>query len=527
MVIPRYNLPDDDEPLFAPRAGARTPAIAPTAGTRTISARPTFSATPTSFAPSTGRVMPLPTTPQEGTIAFNQAPQGGPQFKTPYEQKLAQEYARIEAEKKKFKDQQAAKRKELQANLDRDQQLWEEASRAMAEQEIIKRNASQSDAVWVQKVQEAQQRLANARGPEAQALARQVLASVEQQRAQAQTAGWTLAQRNAYEAAKYKYTEAQQRLNTSRPALQQFDASAEQAYNDFAAPLDQRFEKLSGGATAINEYNSARNAADAAYEEARKKYEAAVTQHDKDRAKYEMYLAQKKQYEADSAQRQADIDAGRYAVNPYLFMAQGANLNEIEELRKQMNEGNLRPNMRVPHEFVAPEEVKDPGEFNMAMPEREVVAGPEIDSDVAEFYDYQLPEQEEAAPLPTVSTEKTDTSSVTSNYTSPETTPDKPTEEEKKVKPQQAPPPTTNTLQQTSSQSAQPTQATPQSPPQQQPSVAATNPDTTLPEQESGTVSGQQSQGGQQPQAQPEPEGEAKVFKPGEEEDEEQVFGSG
>jgi hypothetical protein len=283
----------------------------------------------------------------------------------------------------------------------------------------------------------------------------------------------------------------------------------QQSYNDFIEkqlkPAQARFVKgVALNRQVIDSFHE-RQRLDAEYWAARDKYNAAVTQHDKDRAAYDMYKAQKAVYDQDSLNREADIKAGRYAVNPYQFLAQGADLNEIEELRKQVNAGNLRPNMRVPGAAVAPTEVKDPGEFQEAAPEHKRSGGPtDFDPEAAALIGYTGPKtfEDDDKPLNTVSTAETDVSGVTSGYQSPS---DKEKEPEPETDasgnpvvaqtPAQNLPPTTNNLQATSTGA--------QAAPTQQTATQAATPAPKLPPQESGAVAGQGNNTGQAPVADP------------------------
>jgi len=295
----------------------------------------------------------------------------------------------------------------------------------------------------------------------------------------------------------------------AQKALDDFNGSAQAEYDRVIAPMTTRLDKATTIAQTLRDNAVKQSQFDVAYKQAKSDYDNAVTQHDKDYAAFKMWEAKKAMYDQDSANRQADIDAGRYAVNPYQFMAQGANLNEINALREQVNAGNLRPNMRVPDAQIAPEEVKDPGAFARDKPIHEQVKGPTVDADIATILGYTEPEPRAEDPaLKAPSTEKVDTSSVTSGYTSPADK-DKPKEPEKDSSGNPVIPPGTNnqptgagTLQETSSTAgaAQTTQQTSQ----QAPAAVAATPAPALPAQPTGAVAGQGNTTGQDPTQKPE-----------------------
>lgn len=311
-------------------------------------------------------------------------------------------------------------------------------------------------------------------------------------------------------------------IKQTNTALAEHTNGLDERLKNFGAEGEARFNKAVGIADTLTKNAAKQKGFDTAYAKASDEYKNAVTQYDKDRAARKMYEAKKAMYDQDAANRDADIKTGKYAVNPYQFLAQGAQLNEIEELRNKVNAGNLRPDMRVPAELVAPEEVKDPGEFKTGAPVHERVADPTVDADTAQILGYQKPpEAKQDAPAPTVSTADVDTSSVTSGYKAP--TP------EDKLKgtgeTQTAPvaqPTGASTLQQTSSTSTQPSQ--------QAPAAQAATPAPALPEQPTGSVAGQTGTSGQQPEQEKPPEEDAKP-KPfaadNADEDEDNVFQPG
>jgi len=316
------------------------------------------------------------------------------------------------------------------------------------------------------------------------------------------------------DAAKKAVNDALAALTSVRQQVVDFDTNYQTGFDEYFAPMEKNYQDATKFAIGIRDSTKKQSEYDTAYEKARQAYDNAVTQHDKDRAAYDMYKAQKDRYDQDSADRQADINAGRYAVNPYQFLAQGAGINEIDELRKQVNAGNLRPNMRVPDAFVAPKEVKDPGDFKTAAPVRERVKGPEGSDDVKKILGYTDPEPPKAdAPLRQVSTEETDVSSVKDGYQSPA---------EKKQKPEPEKDASGNpviqgagTLQQTAGATPAPTQQT---------AAQAATPAPALPAQPTGSVGGQASSTGQEAVApeQVKPEEKPAPFTPDEEEKEKQ-----
>jgi hypothetical protein len=172
-------------------------------------------------------------------------------------------------------------------------------------------------------------------------------------------------------------------------------------------------------------------------------------------------------------------------------MAQGAGINEIDELRKQVNAGNLRPNMRVPDAEVAPTEVKDPGEFKTAEPVHEHVEAPKFSTEVSGILGYKDPTPAPAdAPVAKASTAPIDTSSVKSEYVSP-------ADKNKKPEPEKDangnPIAGAGTLQQTSTTANTSTQSTPQT----QTAAQAATPAPALAPQPTGSTGGQTNATGQ------------------------------
>jgi hypothetical protein len=379
---------------------------------------------------------------------------------------LGKERARIDNEKRAWTEKQATDRAALAKQNETASTEWQAALTALNEIKNIMAGAASSGGAW---------RPAHGNLEEAQARA------------------------DAAEAA----------LTAGTNQLKEFDATYDARTNAYLGPMETNYKDAVGLATTLRDNTKKQTENDAAYARAREAYESAVTQHDKDRAAYDMYKAQKGQYDQDSLNRQADIDAGRYAVNPYAFMAQGAKLNEIEELRKQVNGGNLRPNMRVPDELVAPTEVKDPGEWKTGEPVHERVQGPQgYNLAAGDILGYKAPTEKPAddPALAHVSTEKTDTTSVAPGYTAPADKAKKP-EPEKDPSGNPVVPPTTNNLQATA--------ATAPAAPTQQTAEQAATPAPKLPEQPSGTVGGQGASTGQAPvedPAQPPKEEKPKPF---------------
>jgi hypothetical protein len=284
-----------------------------------------------------------------------------------------------------------------------------------------------------------------------------------------------------------------------RSQLEHFDYDGQlAAYID---PMEKNYSDAVTTAQTLRDNSKQQGQYDKDYATARTAYDNAVTQHDKDLAAFQMYTAKKGMYDQDSANRQADIDAGRYAVNPYQFLAQGASLDEINKLRDQVNAGNLRPNMRVPDAEVAPDEVKDPGQFDTSTaPTHQQVAAPTVTAPVAQILGYKAPAPPKADdPLPVASTAATDTSSVQPGYTSPTDknapkTDDKPKDASgNPVINQPAQPQGAATLQTTSTTANTSTQSTPQT----QTAAQAATPAPALAPQASGAVGGQSNSTGQ------------------------------
>lgn len=308
-----------------------------------------------------------------------------------------------------------------------------------------------------------------------------------------------------------------------KSALTDFETNAQAQYDQQFGPMEQNYKDAVTAATTLRDNGKKQAEYDTVYKTARSAYDNAVTQHDKDLAAYQMYVAQKGQYAQDSANRQADIDAGRYAVNPYQFMAQGAGINEINALRDQVNAGNLRPNMRVPDAEVAPTEVKDPGAFASDKPVHQKVDAPKLSDSTKTILGYKDPAAvADDAPLPVASTAEVDTSSVKPGYTSPE---DKnapkadttPRDSSGNVVVNQ--PTGAATLQATPTTANTATQSTPQT----QTAAQAATPAPALAPQASGSVAGQGTSTGQQAtQPGPKPEDKPAPFTPDETKKEEQ-----
>jgi hypothetical protein len=293
------------------------------------------------------------------------------------------------------------------------------------------------------------------------------------------------------EAAAAKAADLAAQVKGINDQLHDFDTNYQADMDKYFSPMEQNFKDATAAAITLRDNTKKQSEFDAAYKTARAAYDNAVTQHDKDYAAFKMYQAKKGIYDQDSANRQADIDAGRYAVNPYQFMAQGAGINEIDELRKQVNAGNLRPNMRVPDAEVAPTEVKDPGEFKTAEPVHEHVEAPKFSTEVSGILGYKDPTPAPAdAPVAKASTAPIDTSSVKSEYVSP-------ADKNKKPEPEKDangnPIAGAGTLQQTSTTANTSTQSTPQT----QTAAQAATPAPALAPQPTGSTGGQTNATGQ------------------------------
>lgn len=295
-------------------------------------------------------------------------------------------------------------------------------------------------------------------------------------------------------------------LSGPQNALDEYTSNAKVEYDAIFGPLQKNFDDAYTLADQLRQNSTQQQGFDAAYADASTRFANAVTQHDKDQAAYDMYVAKKNMYDQDSANRKADIDAGRYAVNPYQFMAQGATLGEIEDLRSQVNSGNLRPNMRVAPELVAPEEVKAPEGFKDTAPVHERVKDPTPSAEAAGILGWKAPDPKAAPPAdpaaPTTSTTPTDTSSVTSQYKAP--TPEDKVKGTGEAAAPAAPannssnePQGASTLQATSSESG--AANTTQTSAAQAPAAVAAAPAPALPAQPTGAVAGQANTTGQAP----------------------------
>lgn len=370
---------------------------------------------------------------------------------------LGRERSRIDNEKAAFIEKQKSKRTELATQAEAARQKYEAAMETAHSQALVSRQVNESNGgAW---------------HPDSyyfeQALAAQNVPALTQ-----------------------AYGELSKQLTD-------FDSGYDQSLTDFTSPMEKNYTDAVNAAITLRDNAKKQGEFDTAYKTARTAYDNAVTQHDKDLAAYQMYVAQKGRYDQDTANRQADIDAGRYAVNPYQFMAQGANINEINALRDQVNAGNLRPNMRVPDAEVAPTEVKDPGTFDASTaPVHQRVEAPKFSTEVNTILGYKDPAPVAAdAPLPKASTAQTDTSSVKPEYVSPADKAKKPDpEKDASGNPVPAPAPApTNTLQQTSTTANTATQSTPQT----QTAAQAATPAPAIAPQASGSVGGQGNSTGQ------------------------------
>jgi hypothetical protein len=422
--------------------------------------------TPREIETLLGKPKPLDPVRDPGPKPLPNSPRAKAEALLPRDQQyaiaIARERARIDTEKQHFAQQQDAKRGELETAAKAASDALFAAEEAYNQQQILAAQAA-ANPKW-----------------------RNSIASPE-----------TTAKINAaYEAAKAGYAQA-------GTALQTFRDNYDQSIIDFAAPMEKTFLEATTLAQQLRDNGVKQAEFDAAFKDASSRYANAVTQQEKDQAAYDMYVAKKNMYDSDSANRQADIDAGRYAVNPYQFMAQGATLGEINDLRTKVNAGNLRPDMRVPDALVAPEEVKDPGDFKEVAPVHERVKDPTASAEAAAILGWKAPDPASipADPeAPKVSSAETDTSSVVSGYKAP--TP----EDKVKGTGEAAAPaaPANNTsnepegaanLQQTSSASG--SANTTQTSATQAPSAVAAAPAPALPAQPTGAVAGQANTTGQ------------------------------
>lgn len=216
---------------------------------------------------------------------------------------------------------------------------------------------------------------------------------------------------------------------------------------------------------------------------------------------YQGYLGEKAAYEQAAAQREADLAAGKYDVDPYGFIERGASLPEILELRKQLNEGKKRPTMRVPVAPTAPKEVRDPGMRPEEAAYIEQATLKPIADDIGKLLGYKAPEP---AKSPIKNAQKFDTKTPPPDPVVQATTPP-PAAPVVEAKPVDAPKPVTPeptkpieeakpvaqqpmTTQMTSDQSTQTNQQPIVTP---QPKVEPINKATSLAQQTEGTVSGQ------------------------------------
>jgi hypothetical protein len=200
-------------------------------------------------------------------------------LKTPDDQyaiALGRERSRIDNEKAHFTEQQKAKRAELAAQAEAARQKYEAAMETAHSQALVSRQvAEKNGAPWL---------------PDSyyfeKALAAQNVPALTQ-----------------------TYGELSKQLGD-------FDTNFDQSITDFTAPMEKNYSDAVNAAVTIRDNTKKQSQFDDAYKAARSEYDNAVTQHDKDYAAYKMYQAKKSMYDQDSANRQADIDAGRYAVNP-------------------------------------------------------------------------------------------------------------------------------------------------------------------------------------------------------------------
>jgi len=115
-------------------------------------------------------------------------------------------------------------------------------------------------------------------------------------------------------------------------------------------------------ADALRSHAARQNAIDNTNRTLAEKYNSQVDPYNAGVDAYGRYLNDQATWQKDADQQQADIDAGKYRVDPFSYLHGQHSLPEIEELRKQINAGNMRPNMGVPALRAAPTVVQRPGE---------------------------------------------------------------------------------------------------------------------------------------------------------------------
>ena len=175
----------------------------------------------------------------------------------------------------------------------------------------------------------------------------QMIAANAQAQAEAQAAAQKAAydQQNAIVQAQIQAQYAAQEAAAQREAQQRAETNAQL----IAAYEAQR--------AAVEQANAQQQAA---WQERYDAYQASV-------AAYNKWVEDTKAAQEFNTQRQTDLDAGKYNINPYLAMISNAGDYTLEEqasIREQLDAGNKRPIIRAPEERAitdAPTLLSDPG----------------------------------------------------------------------------------------------------------------------------------------------------------------------
>lgn len=286
-------------------------------------------------------------------------------------------------------------------------------------------------------------------------------------------------------------------VNAGQAQLAELQKQLADLSNGFASGRDaltkqqkEYYDRVAATVQALREHAVQQKAIDAENARRAAAYQSQVDPYNQGVGAYDKYVSDQTAWQKDADQLNADIAAGKYAVDPFAFLHGQHSVPEIEELRKQINAGNMRPNMGVPTLRAAPTAVTRPGEAPTAPQLKDNAPDVHVDDDVAKTLGYHA-----TAPKPITLAQVTKT--PVSEAPQP-TTPVKAANPEAKAKPLTNPgtvdqsvqqPPKVAT-QQTAQSSPLTTQSTSQT--QNAPTPAApVNPSASLPPQTAGSVAGQ------------------------------------
>lgn len=145
-------------------------------------------------------------------------------------------------------------------------------------------------------------------------------------------------------------------------------AAAQAAYDsDYQAWQQQQNLIDQWNAQQQADYNSQKAAIEAQNQAQYNNWASARQKYLDSKAAFDAWSAKKQETDTYNTQLDSDIAAGKYAVDPFLYLTQGSrSLEDQRSLQKQLDSGVERPNMGVPAYMAdpgaAPEVSSDPGE---------------------------------------------------------------------------------------------------------------------------------------------------------------------